>query len=140
MTEPRILEPQCEWTSADVGDEAVWTVQLTDAELEELDTSLRRALERSDDVLELDRNDFPLPTLSTRLAEIERELIDGRGFVRIRGIDRSAYGQDEMEPLSWGIGTHLGSTWAQNKQGHEHCDTRHQGRAVNVTDAKAHAN
>src|SRR3546814_15948150 len=98
MTEPRILEPQCEWTSADVGDEAVWTVQLTDAELEELDTSLRRALERSDDVLELDRNDFPLPTLSPRLAEHDRQLIHGRGCVRLRGTDRAASGQAELAP------------------------------------------
>jgi hypothetical protein len=47
MTEPRILEPQCEWTSADVGDEDVWTVRLTDEELAELDASLRHALRRS---------------------------------------------------------------------------------------------
>ncbi len=136
MTEPRILEPNCEWTSADVGDEDVWTVQLTDAELEELDASLRHALERSDDVLELDRDDFPLPTLSTRLAEIEQELIDGRGFVRIRGIDRSAYSQDEMELVYWGIGTHLGSPWAQNKHGHVLGDVIDQGKAMNDPEAR----
>ena len=81
----------------------------------ELDAALRHALDRSDDVLELTEDDFPLPTLATRLADVERELIDGRGFVRIRGIERSAYSQDEMEVLYWGIGTHLGSPWAQSR-------------------------
>ena len=50
---------------------------------------LRHALERSDDVLELGRDDFPLPTLHDRLLGIEDELINGRGFVRLRG-DRPA--------------------------------------------------
>src|SRR5688500_14603964 len=97
MTAPRVLEPQCEWTSADVADEQRWTETLSAAELSELDASLRHAQQRSNDVLELTREDFPLPTLASRLADIERELIDGRGFVRLRGIDRASYSQEEME-------------------------------------------
>ena len=128
MTEPRILEPDCEWTSAGVGDADHWTEHLTDTELQELDAALRQALRRSDDVLDLTADDFPLPTLAARLSDIERELIDGRGFVRIRGIDRSAYAQDEMEVLYWGIGMHLGSPWAQNKHGHVLGDVIDHGR------------
>jgi Taurine catabolism dioxygenase TauD, TfdA family len=130
MTTPRILEPQCEWTSADVADEQLWTERFTDAELSELDASLRQALRRSNDVLELTREDFPLPTLSVRLADIERELIDGRGFVRLRGIDRSAYSQEEMELLYWAIGAHLGLPWAQNKHGHVLGDVTDQAKEV----------
>jgi hypothetical protein len=136
MTTPRILEPQCEWTAADVADEEVWTEHLTDAELEELDASLRHAVRRSDDVLELTKDDFPLTTLAARLADIEAELIDGRGFVRIRGIDRSAYTQDEMELLYWGIGTHLGLPWAQNKHGHVLGDVTDQGKGVDDPEAR----
>ncbi|MBV8959135.1 MAG: TauD/TfdA family dioxygenase [Actinobacteria bacterium] len=136
MTTPRILEPQCEWTAADVADEDVWTERFTDAELEELDASLRHALKRSDDVLELTKDDFPLPSLATRLADIERELIDGRGFVRLRGIDRAAYSQAEMELLYWGIGTHLGLPWAQNKHGHVLGDVTDQAKAVNDPTAR----
>ena len=68
--EPRILEPDCEWTSADVADEARWTEHFGPDELEELDRALRCALEKSDDVLEIGREDFPLPRLSERLAAI----------------------------------------------------------------------
>jgi hypothetical protein len=138
MTEPRILEPHCEWTSADVGDEGVWTVQLSDGELAELDASLRHAVQRSDDLLELTKDDFPLPTLADRLADIERQLIDGRGFVRIRGIDRSAYTQDEMEVLYWGIGAHLGSPWAQNKHGHVLGDVIDHGRSADDPTARGY--
>jgi hypothetical protein len=136
MTTPRVLEEQCEWTAGDVADEEVWTERFTDAELSELDASLRHALKHSDDVLELTRDDFPLPTLAARLADIERELIDGRGFVRLRGIDRSAYTQEEMELLYWGIGAHLGLPWAQNKHGHVLGDVTDQAKAVNDPTAR----
>lgn len=138
MTEPRILEPDCEWTSADVGDADHWTEHLTDTELQELDAALRQALQRSDDILDLTADDFPLPTLSARLGDIERELIDGRGFVRIRGIERSAYTQDEMEVLYWGIGMHLGSPWAQNKHGHVLGDVIDHGRRADDPTARGY--
>ena len=129
MHTPRILEPQCEWRSDAVADEAIWTEHFTAGELEELDAALRVALAKSDDVLEIGREDFPLPTLHARLVEIERELMDGRGFVRLRGIDRSCYSQAEMEMLYWGIGMHLGAPWPQNKHGHVLGDVTDQGRA-----------
>ena len=135
-TTPRILEPQCEWTSGDVADDEVWTEHLTGGERDELDASLRAARRRSADVLELAKDDFPLPQLSARLARIERELIDGRGFVRIRGIDRSAYTTDEMELLYWGIGAHLGAPWAQNKYGHVLGDVTDQAKAVDDPTAR----
>jgi hypothetical protein len=126
---PRILEPQCAWTAADVADESTWTEVLDDGELAELDAALRTALAKSDDVLQIERDDFPLPSLHDRLLDIEHELIDGRGFVRLRGIDRSAYSQAEMEMLYWGIGTHLGLPWEQNKHGHVLGDVTDQNKA-----------
>jgi len=132
---PRILEPHCEWRSSDL-DENVWTERFTAAELAELDESMRHALRRSGDVLELGVDDFPLPTLAKRLKNVERELIDGRGFVRLRGIDRARYSQDELELLYWGIGAHLGLPWAQNKYGHVLGDVTDQAKATNDPTAR----
>lgn len=135
-SDPRVLEPQCEWTSTDVADEQIWTEELDQTELAELDAALRHALTRSRDVLELGRDDFPLPTLRHRLARIEHDLIDGRGFVRLRGVDRAAYTQEEMEVLYWGIGSHLGLPWAQNKHGHVLGDVVDQHKAVDDPTAR----
>lgn len=134
--EPRILEPHCEWTAADVADPATWTEVLTDAELGEIDAALRHALGVSDDVLDIGAEHFPLPTLSERLARIERELIDGRGFVRIRGVDRERYTQAEMEMIYWGIGMHLGRPWPQNHHGHVLGDVIDQGKAMDDPTAR----
>lgn len=133
---PRILEPQCAWTATDVADESTWTELLSDAERRELDTALRHALAVSDDVLDIGRDHFPLPTLAARIEAIERELIDGRGFVRIRGIDRAAYTQAEMEMLYWGVGMHLGLPWAQNHHGHVLGDVTDQRKAIDDPTAR----
>ena len=135
-TRPRILEAQCEWTSDQMADEAIWTEWFDDGEREELDAALRAALAKSDDVLEVGRDDFPLPNLQDRLLEIERELINGRGFVRLRGIERDRYSQTEMEILYWGIGMHLGFPWPQNKYGHVLGDVTDQQKAANDPTAR----
>ena len=130
------LESHCEWTSEDVADESAWTEILTSDELEELDRALRAALSRSRDVLDIDREAFPLEGLRERLARVEQELINGRGFVRLRGIDRARYDQAEMEMLYWGIGMYLGSPWPQNKHGHLLGDVTDQGRSADDPEAR----
>lgn len=129
MANPRILEPHCEWTQDQLADEDVWTEQFDDAALTELDEALRHALTVSNDVLDVTAEHFPLPTLGHQLGTVENELINGRGFVRLRGIDRAAYSQSEMEMLYWGIGQHLGKPWAQNKHGHVLGDVTDQARS-----------
>jgi hypothetical protein len=126
---PSVLEAHCEWTSDQHADESGWTEVLTPDELAEVDAALRHALEVSDDVLDIGREHFPLPSLAPRLARIERDLIDGRGFVRLRGVDRARYDQGEMELIYWGIGAHLGTPWPQNKYGHVLGDVTDQGKA-----------
>jgi hypothetical protein len=127
---PRILESQCAWQAEDVSDEATWTEVFEAEELEEIDVALRVALDRSSDVLEIGSEDFPLPGLSKRLGRIESDLIEGRGFVRLRGIDRARYDQSEMEVIYWGLGMHLGQPWPQNKYGHVLGDVTDQGKAA----------
>jgi hypothetical protein len=136
MTTPRVLEERCEWLADDVADESIWTEHFSDAEQRELDAALRHALAVSNDVLDVEKAHFPLPTLAARLERIERELIDGRGFVRLRGIDRARYDQAEMEMLYWGIGMHLGAPWPQNKHGHVLGDVTDQGRAYDDPHAR----
>ena len=126
--QPRILEPSSAWRSGDVADESIWTERLDASELEEIDRALRHALARSEDVLDIGREDFPLPSLSDRLAGVERELIDGRGFVRLSGLRRERYEQSEMEMIYWGLGAHLGHPWPQNKKGHVLGDVTDYGR------------
>ena len=123
---PQILETSCEWTATDMADPALWTEVLTQAEIAEIDAAV--ALNRGRDLLDVTKADFPLPTLGARLKAIENELMNGRGFVRIRGVPRARYDNDDMCLIYWGLGAHLGKPWPQNKHGHLLGDVTDQGK------------
>jgi len=127
---PRQLETHVNWRSKDVADPAEWTVELSDRDGRELDAALGFAKTVSDNLLDIKREHFPLDGLIPKLAAIERELIDGRGFVRIMSLDAKRYSDDELTMLYWGIGLHLGDPWPQNKYGHVMGDVTDQGKRL----------
>lgn len=131
-----VLETTCEWTAGDVSDPARWTEILTDVEIGEVDRALAVARSRSNDLLAIGKEDFPLPTLGPRLKRIESELIDQRGFVLIRGLPRSRYSNDDMCLAYWGIGAHLGRPWPQNHYGHLLGDVLDQGKQISDPTAR----
>jgi len=126
--EPQVLEEACEWTAADVADAEQWTESFSRAEQDELEAAVAHAFGVSDNFLEIGKAQFPLPTLGPRLKGIEKELMDGRGFVRLRGLPRERWTNDQMSMAYWGIGAHLGRPWPQNKYGHLLGDVTDQGK------------
>ena len=128
MTQLVPLEPACEWRADTIGDSYVF--DLADDHRVELDAALARAEQHCTDVLDITRELFPLPTLGPELTRIERELIDGRGVVLIRGVPVEQYGKTRASSIYWGIGMHLGRPWPQNAKGHLLGDVTDQGRAA----------
>jgi hypothetical protein len=125
---PVELETQCEWTAEDVRDPERWTARLSHDEVAEIAAAVAIARKKTDDFLHIGKDDFPLPTLGPRLKCIESELINGRGFVLIRGLPRQWWSNDDMCLAYWGIGAHLGRPWPQNAKGHLLGDVTDQGK------------
>src|SRR5262252_4961590 len=125
---PRVLEPHVNWRAADVADPGRWTLELTESDHRELEAALKFARSISSDLLQIDRESFPLDGLADKIARIEAELIDGRGFVCISALDVARYSDDDLTMMYWGIGMHLGKPWPQNKHGHVLGDVTDQGR------------
>jgi hypothetical protein len=123
-----ILEPGCEWRAQDVADPSAWTEALSRGEVAELDAAIAHAKGVSEDFLDIGKADFPLPALGPRLHRIEDELMNGRGFVLLRGLPRERWSNDEMCLAYWGIGAHLGRPWPQNHYGHLLGDVTDQGK------------
>jgi hypothetical protein len=122
------LETGCEWRASDVTDPAAWTWTLTAGEVGELEGAIAHARTVSEDILDVGKADFPLPTLGVRLKAIEAELMHGRGFALIRGLPRETWSNDDMCLAYWGIGAHLGRPWPQNHYGHLLGDVTDQGK------------
>jgi hypothetical protein len=133
---PDILETACEWTADHVADSSRWTELLAEREVAEIDCALAVARAKSTDLLAIGKEDFALPTLGPRLKRIEKELMDGRGFVLIRGLPRERYTNDDMCLAYWGIGAHLGKPWPQNHYGHLLGDVLDQGKRLSDPTAR----
>ncbi|HEX7758339.1 MAG TPA: TauD/TfdA family dioxygenase [Caulobacteraceae bacterium] len=133
---PRVLETACEWRAEDVADPAAWTELLSDSEIAEIDAAITHARDVSAEMLDIGKEDFPLPTLGSRLKGIEAELMDGRGFVLIRGLPRERYSNDDMCWAYWGLGAHLGRPWPQNHYGHVLGDVTDQGKRLDDPTAR----
>ncbi len=122
------LEVHASWGAADVADPEAWTYRLSDDEIAELEAALAVAKGRHDEVLDVGKEDFPLPTLAGRLAGIADELINGRGFQRISALPVERIGFEDASWMYWGIGLHLGVPWPQNVKGHLLGDVKDQGK------------
>src|ERR1044071_6905934 len=67
------LESHAEWRASDIADRAQWTYRLTDDDVAELEAALAHARARCDDVLDITRELFPLPTLADKIRRFEDE-------------------------------------------------------------------
>jgi hypothetical protein len=105
------------WTGAQMRERTDWIVELDDADNAELRAALAHAASRGRRVPALTAADFPLPTLAARLHGLRDEVVDGRGFVLVRGLRIDDIGAADAATLYWGIGAHMGRGRAQNAQG-----------------------
>ena len=94
-----------------------WMYPLSRADISELE-ELPRVRARGLEMLELQREDFKLPTLGAVLTGIRHELIDGRGFALIRGMPVDRWSREDIALAFWGMGRYLGEAIMQNRKGH----------------------
>ena len=106
------------WSGREMAANDDWIFPLTAARLAELEAAIEAVRARGLGILEIGRDDFPLPRLGPELAELAEELIDGRGFVLIRGLPVARLGHEASAIAYWGMGRHLGEPITQNPLGH----------------------
>ncbi len=106
------------WFGPDVADRADWIERLSPAELGEIERASQRLAHMEIDWQTMGREDFQLPTLQQRLFGVLREVLEGRGFVLLRGLPVERWGPRLSAIAFLGLGLHWGSLRPQNKHGH----------------------
>ena len=106
------------WYGEDMAQTDEWIYALSDSELSEINEALNGVKNRADDLLAVDKKDFPLPTFGPVIENLRDEIMTGRGFALIRGLDMANYTKHEAAVLYWGIGRHFGEPRSQNGKGH----------------------
>jgi Taurine catabolism dioxygenase TauD, TfdA family len=98
--------------------EAEWTYRLSLAEIAEIEAAGKAVRARGLDLAEIRRDDFPLPTLGPVLDRLRGEVLDGWGFVLLRGMPVEDRPIVESATAYWGVGTYFGTARSQNAKGH----------------------
>jgi hypothetical protein len=104
------------WYGRELATREDWMRQFLPAELAELDAAVRATREM--DLAAITRESFPLPTLGPVLRGILAELLEGRGFVLLRGLPVERMTRREQAAAYLGLGSWLGAFRSQNAKGH----------------------
>jgi hypothetical protein len=105
------------WRGRDLQDSAEWLVELADSHVAELVAVADRLLARGIALADIRIDDVALPSLGPVLDDVLTELIDGRGFVLLRGLPVESLTPAQTEVAFWAIGVHLGIPIPQNDAG-----------------------
>ena len=95
-----------------------WIRPLAASEISEIDAALTAFRASGMPMQEISERSFPLPTLGPRLKDLLRELLDGRGFVMLRGLPVERYSVEDAAIAYLGIGRYFGSLRSSNARGH----------------------
>ena len=108
------------WTPDQLQDLDSWAYRFSGDDLDELQAAIAIAIAKRKGVplVDIAKGDFPLPRLAATIADMRRELLDGRGMVVMRGFPVDRLSREETAIGYLGLGAHLGERVSQNKYGH----------------------
>ena len=95
-----------------------WTVTLSRDSVAELEQAMAKVVSHGMDIADITKEFFMLPTLGPVLSALQQELINGRGFAVVRGLDVGRYNEQEIAIIFFGLGSHIGHARSQNAAGH----------------------
>jgi hypothetical protein len=106
------------WTPESLDDVESWSYPLTPADRAELVTAAEVIQRRSIPLEEVSRDNFPLRAFGAIMADVRRELLDGRGIVMLQNFPIDELDRQGQAIAYLGIGSYLGRAMSQNMQGH----------------------
>ena len=124
------------WRGCDLASDRSWIVRLTDTQASALERAAEAALAGRKPFTELTRKDFSFDACEPVFEDIRQQVVDGRGFVLLRGLPVRGRSPDVIRAMYWGLGTRLGQAITQNLQGDLLAEIKDRGYDVNNLDVK----
>jgi hypothetical protein len=107
------------WYGPEMAKRDDWLMPLSAAEIAEIEAATESLVAREADIATIRASDFALPTLAAKLkARVAQEVLNGRGFLLMRGLPVERWSIRESATAFFGLGSHLGSARSQNGKGH----------------------
>ena len=127
---PREVRDASAWYGSEVARQTEWIVRLRDTEIAEVEAAVQKVGESQlQQFGGLTDHEVPLPSLAPTLRTMLDEVMNGRGFVLIRGLPVGRWTRREAAVAFLVMGVHLGNLRMQNAQGHLLGHVRDLGRS-----------
>jgi hypothetical protein len=107
------------WYGPEISKSTEWLMPLSAAEVAEVEQITTALAARGADIAAITAQGFALPTLGPKLRQrVENEVLNGRGFLLLRGLPVERWTMREAATAFYGLGAHLGNARSQNGKGH----------------------
>src|SRR5215213_9305089 len=117
-TLPPEIHHSAVWYGPELAGRGDWIEWLSETEIAEVEEAVRRLEEASVDLAAITVKDVALPTLAPRLRGMIDGVLNGRGFVLIKGLPVERWTRREAAVAFLAIGVQLGNLRMQNAEGH----------------------
>jgi len=128
---PQHIDGASAWLGPDMAADNQWIAHLSASDLRELHEAIAQHKASGRALGDITKATFSLPTLGPRLKCLLDDILNGRGFVLIRGFPVERYSTEEAAIAYLGMGAWLGSFRSQNARGHLLGHVRDTGADIN---------
>ena len=115
---PGLLSGPAVWYGPDMAARADWVLRFTAEDVRDIEGAVRAFAASGTPLADISPSTFPLPRLSSRLAQVLHDLLEGRGFVLMRGLPVERWTREETAIAYMGLGSYFGRPRSQNAKGH----------------------
>ncbi|KAJ4362455.1 hypothetical protein N0V83_010548 [Neocucurbitaria cava] len=132
---PEVITGPTAWTKEELeASHERWLRPFTEVEVDQIEQAIHQVESRQLQLAEIDRSTFVLPDhLATALTKVRDDLINGIGFVVLRGLPVHKWTTRQSSIAYLGLGSYIGRRLSQNRQGHMlgHIKDLAEGKEVN---------
>ena len=117
MTTPIIRHPidhPSAWKASDFKSQDDYSIDLEARHIKALDAALNQVRDAGLGIDDITKENFCLDDIGDFIDRVRRELLDGRGFLMIRGWPVGDYSLDDIGAMYYGFGQHFGKGASQS--------------------------
>lgn len=106
------------WLGRDLANHPeAWVVTLSPGHVADLEQATAKVVSRGIAMADITKEIFALPSLEAALSTLQQELVHGRGFALVHGLNVDRYTEQEIAVIFFGLGSHIGHARSQNAAG-----------------------
>jgi len=112
----RIVHPSA-WKASEFKSKDDYAIDLESHHLAALERAMERVKDQGLQLAQINKQSFPLDGIEDLIEQVRHELLEGRGFLLLRGWPVREYSLEDIAMMYFGFGSHFGKAASQSVMG-----------------------